>query len=219
DNVYYSTPRSMARFGLLIQNHGVWNTDSLLKDQNYFESMVNPSQQINKSYGYLWWLNGKSSFMLPTLQLVIPGPLSPEAPKDMFAGIGKNGQLICIVPSLGLVVLRMGESTGKDEVSIVLCNQMWLRLNKVLCNATSTKNDIFLNNSVEIFPNPVNNTLQLNTFNNNIISNILIYNTIGQLNYNKPFMGVIDLTGFKSGLYYIQLMTDRGIIIKTFIKT
>ena len=91
-----------------------WNTDSLLKDQNYFESMVNPSQQINKSYGYLWWLNGKSSFMLPTLQLVIPGPLSPEAPKDMFAGIGKNGQLICIVPSLGLVVLRMGESTGKD---------------------------------------------------------------------------------------------------------
>ncbi|MBK9722294.1 MAG: serine hydrolase [Saprospiraceae bacterium] len=219
DNVYYSTPRSMARFGLLIQNHGIWNTDSLLKDQNYFESMVNPSQQINKSYGYLWWLNGKSSFMLPTLQLVIPGPLSPEAPKDMFAGIGKNGQLICIVPSLGLVVLRMGESTGKDEVSIVLCNQMWLRLNKVLCNATSTKNDIFLNNSVEIFPNPVNNTLQLNTFNNNIISNILIYNTIGQLNYNKPFMGVIDLTGFKSGLYYIQLMTDRGIIIKTFIKT
>ena len=73
DNVFFSTARSMARFGLLIQNKGVWNTDAVMADTNYMHDMTNTSQGLNLSYGYLWWLNGKFSYMMPGSQFVFPG--------------------------------------------------------------------------------------------------------------------------------------------------
>jgi CubicO group peptidase (beta-lactamase class C family) len=59
NNVLWSKARSMARFGILVQNGGTWNTTPVLTDPAYFQQMVNTSQDLNKSYGYLWWLNGK----------------------------------------------------------------------------------------------------------------------------------------------------------------
>ncbi len=53
--VYYSKARDMARFGLLNLNKGIWNADTLMKDSLYFKDMLNTSQTLNKSYGYLWW--------------------------------------------------------------------------------------------------------------------------------------------------------------------
>jgi len=110
NGVYYSKTRSMARFGLLALNKGVWANDTLLHDTNYWNSMVNTSQPYNQSYGYLWWLNGKTSFMSPGLQFVFNGSLVPKAPADMFAALGKNDQKIYVVPSQNLVVVRTGES-------------------------------------------------------------------------------------------------------------
>jgi CubicO group peptidase (beta-lactamase class C family) len=53
NNVYYSTARSMARFGMLIMDNGAWAGDSIMKDASYFHDMVNTSQSLNQSYGYL----------------------------------------------------------------------------------------------------------------------------------------------------------------------
>jgi CubicO group peptidase (beta-lactamase class C family) len=61
NNVYFSNARSMAKFGLLTLNRGIWDTDTLLADTSYFHNMTNSSQSLNPSYGYLWWLNGKAS--------------------------------------------------------------------------------------------------------------------------------------------------------------
>ncbi len=138
DNVFYSKPRNMARFGLLAQNKFVWNTTPLLTDKTYIDQLTNTSQNLNLSYGYLWWLNGKKSFMLPTLQFVFNGPLCVDAPEDMFAGIGKNGQLVSVAPSKGIVVVRMGNAPSGpgSEVSTVLLNQIWQHLNGIMCNST-----------------------------------------------------------------------------------
>ena len=43
-DIYYSTARDMARFGLLILNEGVWDEEFILNDTNYFSNMVNTSQ-------------------------------------------------------------------------------------------------------------------------------------------------------------------------------
>jgi CubicO group peptidase (beta-lactamase class C family) len=59
NNIYFSTARSMARFGLLNLNKGIWDTVPILNDTNYFTEMTTTSQDMNRSYGYLWWLNGK----------------------------------------------------------------------------------------------------------------------------------------------------------------
>lgn len=51
-NIYNSNTRSMARFGLLMHNKGVWD-NNIIVSEAYFNEMTHTSQDINKSYGYL----------------------------------------------------------------------------------------------------------------------------------------------------------------------
>jgi len=132
DNVYFSTPRSMARFGLLILNKGVWEEEVIMEDAEYFNKMITTSQNLNKSYGYLWWLNGKESFMVPGLQTVFPGSFNPNAPRDMVSGLGKNGQYVSIVPSQNIVLVRMGENPDGVEVPFLFLDEIWKKLNLII---------------------------------------------------------------------------------------
>ncbi len=159
NNVYFSNARSMARFGILIQNKGIWNNDTLMSDTSYYRNMLNTSQNLNKSYGYLWWLNGKESYMLPQSQIVFPGSFAPDAPSDMFSALGKNGQIISISPSKGIILIRMGDvPDSSTEVPTTLCNSLWRELNKVMTppsgvsEETTPRGFELLGN----FPNPFN---------------------------------------------------------------
>jgi len=131
NNIFFSTPRSMARFGLLLLNKGNWNGEVIIPE-SYFNQMIMPSQSLNLSYGYLTWLNGKASFMTPGSQAIFPSELTPNAPNDMFAAMGKDGQIINVVPGKGLVVIRMGESTGGLLVPFTFQNDLWEQLNKII---------------------------------------------------------------------------------------
>lgn len=133
NHIYFSTARSMARFGLLSMNKGIWNGEAILKDQNYFEEMVNTSQNLNKAYGYLWWLNGKSSFRLPGTTEGFDGTLIPEAPRDMYAGLGANDQKLYVSPSKGLVVVRMGDNAEETAFGLSSYdNELWKKINAVI---------------------------------------------------------------------------------------
>ena len=132
NSVYWSTTRSMARFGLLMLNKGKWNNDVIL-NENYFNGATNTSQNINLGYGYLWWLNGKASYHLPQSQLQFSGSIIPEAPNDMFMALGKNDQKIYVVPSKKLVVIRMGEAA--DNVNLALSDfdeVLWDKINALI---------------------------------------------------------------------------------------
>lgn len=132
NNVYWSTARDAARFGLLLLNKGKWDDCVALVGEDYYHAMINSSQNLNSSYGYLIWLNGKSSIVLPGLFSSFNGPLSEDAPEDLFAAIGKNGQFIDVVPSKGIVVIRMGDAPGNLLVPTVFHNDMWVKLNAVI---------------------------------------------------------------------------------------
>jgi CubicO group peptidase (beta-lactamase class C family) len=133
NNVFYSTPRSMARFGLLLLHKGKWDTISILDDEAYFNAQVSSSQNLNLSYGYLTWLNGKSGFMLPGSQVNLPGMLIPNAPSDMFAALGKNDQKIYVVPSQKLVVIRMGNAAGTTTMAASgFDNELWGKLKTII---------------------------------------------------------------------------------------
>jgi len=133
NNVFYSTPRSMARFGLLLLNKGKWDQTQIVPEA-YFSLMKTTSQNLNLSYGYLTWLNGKVSHMLPGLQTVLTGSISPNAPADMFAAMGKNGQIINVVPSKNLVVVRMGDAPDTSLVPYLFQDDLWKKLNAVITN-------------------------------------------------------------------------------------
>jgi CubicO group peptidase (beta-lactamase class C family) len=128
-NVYWSNARSMARFGLLNYSKGRWKGNQIIPE-SFHEDAVTTSQTLNASYGYMWWLNGKSSFRLPQTQLEFDGPLIPHAPSDMYCALGRNDQKIYVVPSKKLVVVRMGDAA--DDTNFTLSdfdNELWLRIN------------------------------------------------------------------------------------------
>ncbi len=204
DNVFYSKVRSMARFGLLIQNNCIWNNDTLLHDTAYIQQMTNTSQNLNLSYGYLWWLNGKASYMAPTLQNIFPGSYAPAAPTDMIAGLGKNGQIISVSKSAGLVVIRMGNQVSNGEVPTQFCNKIWEKLNAVMCNATAINENISNTETISIFPNPANTEINIVVpLNEN--TQIEISNAMGQLIIKDQNKNKIDISNLTNGLYYITV--------------
>jgi CubicO group peptidase (beta-lactamase class C family) len=132
--IYNSNTRSMARFGLLALNLGKWENQQIL-NETFFKESVSSSQSINPAYGYLWWLNGKNKFMIPTEQTVYQGSLIPNAPSDMYAAMGANDQRIYIIPSKKMVIVRMGEASNPSNPSFAVSgfdSLLWDKINAVI---------------------------------------------------------------------------------------
>lgn len=132
--IYHSTTRSMARYGLLALNNGKWKEEQIIPAA-FFNESINTSQSINPSYGYLWWLNGKSKFMIPGEQTVYPGALVPNAPADMYAAMGASDQRIYVIPSQKMVVVRMGEASDPNNPNFAVSgfdNALWEKINAVI---------------------------------------------------------------------------------------
>lgn len=135
NNVFFSTARSMARFGILNLNQGNWDGTSILSDQEYFNAMTNSSQSHNLAYGYLYWLNGKSSFRLPSSEDEFTGSLIPNAPDDLIAGLGLNDQKLYMLPSLNMVIVRMGGASNEELLGpSSFDNELWELINAVIEN-------------------------------------------------------------------------------------
>jgi len=159
NNIFVSNARSMARFGLLMQSQGIWNGNPVLNDPAYFQQMTTSSQAINPSYGYLTWLNGQSSFMLPQSQFSFPGSPLSQAPADLYSALGKNGQVINISPSEGLVVVRMGDADGVSLVPVIYNDSIWARINRLSCVSSVPESSL---SHISVSPNPVSgNVVQL----------------------------------------------------------
>ncbi len=218
DNVFFSKVRSMARYGLLFENKCIWNGDTLLRDTAYIWQMTNTSQQINKSYGYLWWLNGKASYMVPGSQFVFTGSYAPDAPSDMFAGLGKNGQIVCVSRSKGLVVVRMGDApTNFGEVPTVFCNQIWQKLNAVMCTNASVYNNHKIDTKPTIYPNPTEKELNID-INTNKKYTVEVLNIMGELIFRIENQNKIDVSNLAKGVYILKLVEGENIFTTKFIK-
>lgn len=222
-DIFYSRARDMARFGLLMQAHGVWNGDTLLHDQAYYYDMIHPSQQLNKSYGYLWWLNGQQGFMVPGLQFVFPGPLIPNAPPDLYAALGKNDQKIHVVPSKGWVVIRMGNpagytNAGGNEVPVQFDNALWSYLNQLDCSNVATSEP--LDNQISISPNPASDAWMITC--QAPCENATLFNTAGQALASFHPGGQqqfrIPNEQLSAGIYLLKLQLENGIVSKKLLK-
>jgi CubicO group peptidase (beta-lactamase class C family) len=205
NNIFVSNARSMARFGLLLENKGTWNGTPIMTDTTYFQNMVNTSQSLNKAYGYLTWLNGKQNFMAPGFQTVIPGTLMPNAPAETFMALGANGQFINVVPSQDLVWIRMGDAPGNDLVPFLLNDQIWEHINALSCQGGLNENR---ENQITLFPNPADELITVLLENKpNSIVNCKILDASGRaiksfdLSDKETQITVSDL---KTGVYFIH---------------
>jgi len=131
-----TTGRDLARFGLLILAHGKWEGKDLLQNTDYLREMLMPSQSLNPSYGLLWWLNGQQRHQGAGATTSQQGPLIPAAPGDLVAALGALDRKCYVVPSLGLVVTRLGDQTGE-----AFDNEFW----KLLMKAVPSRKPMPLN--------------------------------------------------------------------------
>ena len=205
NNVYYSRPRSMARYGLLALNGGVWNTDTILHDAGYFTDMTTPSQGLNDSYGYLWWLNGQPSFMIPSVQFVFPGMLMPDAPADMICGLGKNDQLLNVVPSQNMVVVRMGnEAYGSLSVATVFNNEIWQYINQLTCT-TGVADAPARASALSAYPNPSAHHVTITLPANANWNDLRLTDALGRGVLIRRNGTMLDLSALPAGTYTLSL--------------
>ena len=111
---YYSaasTARDLWTFGRMVMQGGRWQGTQLVP-ADYVARMVSPSQPINRSYGLLWWVNAEEGLDV----IGRPGGRRfPGAPHDTYAALGAGGQVILIVPSRQLILVRQGDPPGSPD--------------------------------------------------------------------------------------------------------
>lgn len=210
NNVFFSNTRSMARFGLLMLNNGNWNGNPIMNDQEYFQAMINPSQNLNNGYGYLWWLNGQENFMIPGTQFVFPGYFFPNAPADMYSALGKDGQILNVVPSQSLVVVRMGESPTTVPVPFLLNADIWNYLNNMSCDDPVSINTP-VQSQLQVYPNPAQD--QLNILLDEYFEQISISDLQGKHVFASVSNGKelsIDIAAFPQGIYFLHVQKRDG---------
>jgi CubicO group peptidase (beta-lactamase class C family) len=98
----YATARDWARFGLLYLRDGVWQGTRILPEHWVDFARTKTPVDDCDTYGAGFWIT-------PAAGPGKPGrALSQTGPRDLFVAQGHEGQLVVIVPSKDLVVVRLG---------------------------------------------------------------------------------------------------------------
>ncbi len=90
----WAIPRDWARFGLLYLNDGLWEGERILPE-GWVAYSTAPTQSSSGLYGAYFWLNSTQA-------------LYPSLPADLFECRGFVGQMVTMIPSKKLVVVRLG---------------------------------------------------------------------------------------------------------------
>ncbi|MCB0464025.1 MAG: T9SS type A sorting domain-containing protein, partial [Flavobacteriaceae bacterium] len=69
-----------------------------------------------------------------------------------------------------------------------------------------------------IYPNPASQSFTIQKPESLLVSEVRIFNTLGQLLYQNTWTPIIDVSSFSTGLLFIQLQTNIGIINKSLLK-
>lgn len=106
----YATAADYARFGQLFLQDGMWEGKRLLPASIVaharepgppFSEIALDANPKDSPYSWGWWLNGP----VPRAQI---GKVVGSAPSDAYWAEGHEGQLIVVVPSWKLVLVRLG---------------------------------------------------------------------------------------------------------------
>lgn len=99
----FAAARDWARFGLFHLQDGVWDGRHLLPE-GWVKLVTTPTPQSPKGrYGAHWWLKLSKELGGETAA-------AGKIPADAFHALGHEGQCLTVIPSRGLVVVRLGLS-------------------------------------------------------------------------------------------------------------
>jgi CubicO group peptidase (beta-lactamase class C family) len=105
-NGVHITGRDLARAGLLLLRKGAWRGTAIVPAW-WIDLATRPSQAFNPAYGLGFWTNQKLAYL-------------PTAPADMFLMAGYRANRCYVVPSLDLVVARVGQGPVTWDEKVVI---------------------------------------------------------------------------------------------------
>ena len=76
--------------------------------------------------------------------------------------------------------------------------------------------EIEANKSITLFPNPATNTITINT--SQEITSLTVVDQLGKVVLTKNESATLDVSELQSGIYFIRIETEKGSVIKKFIK-
>lgn len=85
-------------------------------------------------------------------------------------------------------------------------------------NVVLSTEDLEINDQLVLYPNPTSEVLYIEKPDGVEISELKIYNTLGQLINQLPWNATIDTTSWSTGLLFIQFETSAGVITKSVLK-
>jgi len=97
--------RDVARFGYMVLAGGRWNAEEIIP-ADALAQLTTVSQEHNPSYGLGWWTNERETY-------------APGLPRDLVALSGFRFNRCYIVPSLDLVVARLGTGPVVPDHSLI----------------------------------------------------------------------------------------------------
>jgi CubicO group peptidase (beta-lactamase class C family) len=116
-----TTCLDLARFGYLMLRGGAWDGEQVVSEDYVEQATAVSSTDLNAAYGYLFWLNHVGQIASPALatsgvgdNAVAEGQILPGAPDDVFWALGFNDQVVAVIPSEGIVAVRMGAKPPTD---------------------------------------------------------------------------------------------------------
>ena len=105
--------RDNARLAYLFMKEGCWNGERILS-ASWVRQSTSPSTSMNRGYGYWWWLNGEEP-LLDSVSFEDKQRMMHEfAPHDAYCGVGLGNQFVEVIPSLDMVVVRLGTAPHDD---------------------------------------------------------------------------------------------------------
>jgi CubicO group peptidase (beta-lactamase class C family) len=115
-------PADWARLGYLMLHRGTWNGNRLISAAYHKQATSRIS--INGAYGLLFWLNGADEYVLPDVYGPDAGRKGPwlGAPSDTYGMVGFRNQRVWVIPSLDMVIVRLGEP---GEIDLDTRNSVW----------------------------------------------------------------------------------------------
>jgi len=75
-----------------------------------------------------------------------------------------------------------------------------------------------LDKNLLIFPNPTSNRITIQKPESLEITEIRIFNMLGQLLYKSSWSPIVEMSSFSTGMLFVQLQTNKGLINKSVLK-
>jgi len=102
----YASARDWARIGQLMLNGGTINGARIMTEDWVSRATTPNTSENQRAYGYQWWLNRGNEELR-----------WPDIPADAYSAQGNRQQYLMVIPSLDLVIVRLGWTAGGYPVN------------------------------------------------------------------------------------------------------